>query len=120
MSDFARLPAPPYYIVTFSSLRTLGDNGYDEMAVRMSELAARLPGFLGEESLRDADGFGITNSYWKDEASIVAWKRDIDHLDAQRQGREKWYERYEVRVGHIERAYGFNRLESAEIEESPR
>lgn len=107
--SFADLPAPPYYVVTFSSRRTPGDNGYGEMADRMAELAARQPGYLGVESARDADGFGITNSFWKDEDSIRAWKRVVDHLAAQRQGRESWYEAYRVRVGKIERAYGFDR-----------
>lgn len=104
--SFADLPAPPYYVVTFSSQRTDGDNGYGEMADQMAEMAARQPGYLGVESARRADGFGITNSFWKDEDSIRAWKRVVDHLAAQRKGRESWYEAYRVRVGKIERAYG--------------
>lgn len=71
---FADLPDPPYYVVTFSSCRTQGDHGYGAMADAMVQLAAEQPGFLGVESARGTDGFGITNSYWKDEASIVAWK----------------------------------------------
>ncbi len=78
----------------------------------MEALASRQPGFLGIESLRGADGFGITNSYWQDEASILAWKQVVSHLAAQRTGRERWYEHYQVRIGRIERAYGFNRNEN--------
>ena len=59
---FANTPEPPYYAVVFSSQRTEGDNGYDKMAERMVELAASQPGFLGVESVRGADGFGITVS----------------------------------------------------------
>lgn len=106
---FAALPKPPYYVVTFASIRTEGDNGYTDMAVRMGELAAQQPGYLGIESARGPDGFGITNSFWADEESIRGWKRVVDHLAAQRSGRETWYEQYEVRVGRIERAYGFNK-----------
>ena len=105
---FASLPAPPYYIVSFSSRRTEGDQGYGDMAARMTELAAQQPGYLGVESARDADGFGITNSFWVDEDSIRAWKRVVDHLAAQKTGRETWYERYEVRIGRVERAYSFS------------
>jgi len=107
--SFADLPAPPYYVVTFASRRTEGDNGYGDMADAMVEMAARQPGYLGVESARGSDGFGITNSFWRDEDSIRAWKRVVDHLAAQRQGRESWYEAYRVRVGKIERAYGFER-----------
>ena len=79
------------------------------MAEKMAELAAQQPGYLGVESARGADGFGITNSFWADEDSIRAWKRVVDHLAAQKEGRATWYEHYEVRIGKIERAYGFNR-----------
>jgi heme-degrading monooxygenase HmoA len=39
---------------------------------------------------------------------VRAWKRDIDHLDAQRRGREHWYARYAVRIARVERAYGLD------------
>ena len=45
----AKTPAPPYYAVIFSSLRTDGDHGYGEAASRMLELAGEQPGFLGVE-----------------------------------------------------------------------
>lgn len=107
--SFATLPEPPYYVVTFSSRRTEGDKGYGDMAVRMAELAAQQPGYLGVESARGADGFGITNSFWASEDSIRAWKRVVDHMAAQRTGQESWYEQYEVRIGRVERAYSFSR-----------
>lgn len=105
-SSFASLPAPPYYAVIFSSLRTPGDLGYEQMAVRMVELAAQQPGFLGVESARGADGFGITVSYWRSEEDIVAWRRHAEHRVAQESGRTHWYEHYELRVARVERAWG--------------
>ena len=108
-SPFAILPAAPYYIVAFSSQRTPDDDaGYGEMADQMVELAEKQDGFLGVESVRDASGFGITNSYWLDEESIRNWKRNIDHLVAQKQGRAMWYETYALRIARVERAYGFH------------
>lgn len=111
MSHHAKLPQPPYYVVCFSSLRTEGDNGYGEMADAMEQLARQQSGFLGVESARGADGFGITNSYWQDEASIRQWKRNVDHLAAQRLGRQDWYQTYELRIARVERAYGFARAD---------
>lgn len=104
-----KLPQPPYYIVAFAAQRRDGDHGYGATSDAMVELAMKQPGYLGIESARGADGFGITNSYWTDEASIRAWKTAVDHLEAQRRGRTDWYEAYAVRVGRIERAYGFSR-----------
>ncbi|MGE6739214.1 antibiotic biosynthesis monooxygenase family protein [Allorhizobium pseudoryzae] len=105
---FAVLPEPPYYVVTFASERTDGDNGYGAMAEAMVDLARRQPGFLGVESARGADGFGITNSFWQSEEHIRAWKRVVDHLTAQQRGRRDWYRHYAVRIGVIQRAYDFS------------
>lgn len=102
----AGTPEPPYFAVIFSSQRTPGDRGYARMAERMVELAAAQPGFLGVESARAADGFGLTVSYWRDEAAIAAWKAQAEHLEAQRLGRETWYEAFAVRVCRVERALG--------------
>lgn len=111
MSGQAKLPEPPYYVVCFSSQRSEGDKGYGDMAEAMEKLAREQPGFLGVESARDAEGFGITNSYWTDEGSIRAWKRNAEHLVAQTTGRQTWYETYELRIAKVERAYGFKREE---------
>jgi len=103
--DFAALPTPPYYAVVFSSRRTAGDEGYAAMADRMVELAREQPGFLGVESARGADGFGITVSYWTDLDAIAAWKRNAEHRIAQATGRSAWYEHYDVRIALVQRAY---------------
>lgn len=102
---FASTPEPPYYAVLFTAQRTEGDHGYGAMAARIHEMALVQPGCLGAESAYDADGFGFTLSYWKDEESILAWKRNADHMAAQRMGRERWYAHYEIRVARVERAY---------------
>ena len=75
------------------------------MSERMVELAVQQPGYLGAESVRNSDGFGITVSYWQDEASIVTWKRHAEHRIAQETGQTRWYEHYETRVAKVERAY---------------
>ncbi len=110
MSEFAKLPKPPYYAVIFANQRSLeNEAGYQQMAARMEELAEQQPGFLGADSTRGADGFGITVSYWADEASIKAWKQQGEHLQAQQSGKEKWYKNFYVRVAKVERAYEFEK-----------
>jgi len=115
MSDagFARLPAPPYYAVVFSSRRR-GDegDGYAETAARMEALVREQPGFLGAESTRGADGFGITVAYFDSEEAILAWRRNAEHTAARERGRAAWYEHFELRVAKVERAYGWDREES--------
>lgn len=105
-SNVAITPEPPYYAVIFTSLRTEVKSGYDAMAQRTVGLGSRYDGFLGIESVRGADGLGITVSYWRDEAAILAWKRDEEHQKAQQAGKQIWYSNYHVRIAKVERAYG--------------
>jgi heme-degrading monooxygenase HmoA len=107
-AGLARTPEPPYWAVIFSTRRNAqpGDQ-YDETAQRMLNLAAQQPGYLGVEEA--AEGIGITVSYWADEASIAAWRRDADHAFAQYEGRTRWYDAYELRVARVERAHSFVR-----------
>ncbi|HTS87290.1 MAG TPA: antibiotic biosynthesis monooxygenase [Gemmatimonadales bacterium] len=102
---FASGLVPPYYAVVFASRRTAGDHGYSTMAERMSSLASTMPGYLGIESARSTDGFGITVSYWTSPEAIRHWKDQAEHLAAQVMGIEHWYEHYEIRVARVERAY---------------
>ena len=95
--------------VIFSSTHTGADvAAYDEMAARMGRLATEQPGFLGIESARGPDGFGITVSYWDTEEHARAWKRDSEHLVAQRTGRATWYRSYHVRVATVTREYSYD------------
>ena len=105
-SFIAKTPEPPYYAVIFTAQRTDGDRGYGEMAQRMVELAAQQPGFLGVESVRGADGFGITVSYWASEEAIKSWKAHMEHAKAQEGGKKTWYADYQLRVAKVEREYG--------------
>lgn len=104
MTHLANTPKPPYYAVIFTSVRTEGDNGYGETAKRMVELAEQQPGYLGLESAREE--LGITVSYWADLASIKNWKANAEHLEAQKSGRQLWYESFKVRISKVERDYG--------------
>ncbi|CAN5205146.1 antibiotic biosynthesis monooxygenase [soil metagenome] len=106
----ASRPEPPYYAVIFTSRRNLRDAvGYGEMAEWMATLAARQPGYLGMESARDADGLGITVSYWQSLDDISAWRRHAEHALARGQGRADWYDAYALRISRVERAYGWER-----------
>ena len=106
MTRIASTPAPPYYAMIFSNLRTDLEEDYLATAARMEALAARQPGYLGIESVREH--LGITVSYWDSLEAIAAWKAEGEHLLAQQFGREKWYRHYKVRVARVERDYGFD------------
>jgi heme-degrading monooxygenase HmoA len=104
-NGFSDTPQPPYYAVIFTSRLSHNDDGYEAMGDAVAKLAKHQPGYLGIETTRGNDRLGITVSYWKDEDSILAWKAEMKHLLAQKNGIERWYEHYELRVAKVERAY---------------
>ena len=104
-NGFSDTPEPPYYAVIFTSRLSQNDGGYEAMGDVVSKLAENQPGYLGMETTRGKERLGITVSYWKDEDSIQAWKADLKHVMAQKNGIERWYEHYELRVAKVERAY---------------
>lgn len=105
-------PDPPYHAVIFTNRRAgwgdeSTDAAYDIAAARMEDLAATIPGYLGIESARSADGSGITVSYWEDESAIERWRTHPEHLEVQSRGRADWYQWYELRVAVVDRARSF-------------
>lgn len=95
----------PYYAVIFTSIQTENIEGYSEMANLMETLAKQQSGFLGIESARNE--IGITVSYWQNLENIKNWKANLDHLIAQKKGRQQWYSYYKVRICKVEREYEF-------------
>ena len=106
-TGFATTPKPPYYAVIFSSRRNgHGEADYAAAADAMFELVQKQPGFLGAESARGADGFGITVAYFDSEENIRLWRNHAEHAATRERGKREWYEHFEVRVARVERAYG--------------
>ena len=98
---------PPYYAVIFTNLQTNDTEGYSTMAETMERLARQQPGFLDFEHARE--DIGITISYWESLEAIANWKANLEHLEAQKLGTERWYEWYKIRICKIEREYSFSR-----------
>lgn len=98
----------PYVAVIFASRRSADLDGYAEMLAQMNELVAQQPGYLGVESVVDGQR-AITISYWRDEESSLNWRAVADHIAAQRIGRERWYDEYELQVATVTRVHRFER-----------
>lgn len=97
-------------IVLFLSVRNGTDaEGYGAAAAAMEALAARQPGYRGFDSVRGADGFGITLSFWAAEADALRWRDHPDHAAIRDLGRGRWYDRYEVIVAEASRSYDWAR-----------
>jgi heme-degrading monooxygenase HmoA len=104
-------PTPPYYTVVITTTLDPLTGGYDDAAAQMGALVETYPGFLGVESARDADGFGVSVSYWRDLEGLRAWRDDVEHRTTMHAGQESWYRSYHVRVARVEREYRWDRSE---------
>ena len=77
------------------------------MAARMLELAQQQDGFIAFESARQE--IGITVSYWRDLESIKQWRNQVEHRQAQRLGRELWYDSFELHIARVESYRSYHR-----------
>jgi heme-degrading monooxygenase HmoA len=102
---------PPGTIaVIFVAQRSLDDDaGYSMAAAEMDALASTQPGYIGIDSVRSADGLGITVSYWADDASAKAWRDHPRHTAIRDQGRGVWYTRYDLHVAEVTRSYDWTK-----------
>lgn len=107
-STDSRIHANGSIAVIFAAQRSGRDaEGYAAMAEAMDALAAQQPGYLGMDHGGGADGFGITVSYWADDASARAWRDNREHRAAREAGRGRWYAHYTLHVARIERGYAW-------------
>lgn len=113
-----RIGAGPCFAVIFSNQHRGEPSDYAAVAKRMSELAPTMPGFLGYESARGSDGFGITVSYWSSLDAIAGWRAHVEHAEAQRAGKERFYATYDLRVARVERHVRFDAAKSPERSEA--
>ena len=98
----------PYYAVIFTSLKTNQTEGYDQMVESMETLAKQQPGYLSIETVQNE--LEITISYWDSLDAIKNWKANLEHLIAQKLGKEQWYRWYKVRICKVEREYTFGSI----------
>lgn len=96
------------FLVVFKAKVKQLDGDYGSRAETLRKKAEQY-GCLGFESYTQnhTDGeYELALSYWPDELSIKAWRQDKEHQEAQRLGRERYYEHFEVQVLKLERRYG--------------
>ena len=98
----SKTPKPPYYAVIFTSIRTTGENNYDEIAAQMAELSAAQAGFLGMEHAA-SNGLSITVCYWDSLEAIDVWRENSAHKLAQQKGYDEFYQAFTTRICKVER-----------------
>ena len=95
-----------YAVIFKAQIAELNDE-YSKTAAKMRELAFSKYGCLDFVAVCEGEQ-EVAISYWPDEQSILAWKKDPEHLLAQQLGQKNWYQSYSVEVVEIKRQYRSN------------
>ncbi len=86
-----------------------GKDRYFELAAQLKEHLINQPGFISVErfqSLNDEKKL-LSLSFWDSEEAIINWRGQLDHLQAQKEGRDRLFSAYRIRVVKTERDYSF-------------
>lgn len=80
---------------------------YLEIASELRPLLERIDGFIAIERFQSLlePGKLLSLSWWRDEESVLAWKKNVFHQEAQAEGRESIFSYYRIRVAHVFRDY---------------
>jgi heme-degrading monooxygenase HmoA len=108
-ADMAMLTKGTISVIFVAQRTELDAEGYATAATMMDELAKQQAGYIGIDSVRGADGLGITISYWTDEASAKAWRDHPDHTALRDAGRNRWYSDYSLHVTQVRRSYDWRK-----------
>ena len=82
---------------------------YFELAAKMREEIENQPGFISIErfeSLNDKSKV-VSISTWESDDAIKDWKKNLEHRQAQREGKENIFASFRLRVAEVIRDYGF-------------
>lgn len=82
-------------------------DAYLGITAHLKEQLVKMPGFLSIERFESLvnEGKLLSLSYWEDEESLLNWKKNIDHMAAQKNGRESIFKDYRISIAKIERDY---------------
>lgn len=92
------------YAVIFHAEIAQLDDEYFATAKQMRELAMTQYGCLDFVVTTEGNR-EIAISYWPSLDHIKHWKQNAEHLQAQQQGRARWYKSYKVEVVELLRTY---------------
>lgn len=97
------------YAVIFHAEIAQLDDAYFATAKQMRELAMTNYGCLDFVATTEGNR-EIAISYWPSLGHIKHWKQNAEHLQAQQQGKSRWYTSYKVEVVELLRTYESNSL----------
>jgi heme-degrading monooxygenase HmoA len=96
-------------IVFRSRLAAEAGADYGDTADAMLAKARTMPGFVEFKQFEAQDGERLSLIHWESPETLRAWAEDVEHRDAQRRSRERWYTTYSIEVAEVVRTSRFRR-----------
>ncbi len=88
-----------HVIVFRSRLREdLVESEYESRAQELREIGGQMPGFVSLKNFVAEDGERLSLVEFESGADVKGWARHPDHIQAQREGRERFYSEYHIQV----------------------
>lgn len=88
---------------------------YLDIAADLRPLLDDIDGFISIERFQSLSDPGkiLSLSFWRDEESVITWREQLHHRDAQVQGRTGVFAGYRLRVAEVMRDYGLHERDEA-------
>ena len=102
--------------VIFEVIPADGQKGaYLDIAADLRPLLDEIDGFISIERFQSLTDPGkiLSLSFWRDEEAIRTWREQLDHRDAQIQGRTGIFDNYRLRIASVLRDYGLHERDEA-------
>ena len=74
---------------------------YVALVERMQQIAQTIPGYISHKGFWSDDGERVTIVEFEHEEGQTAWRMHPEHLEAQKLGRVKYYEMYDIKVCNV-------------------
>jgi heme-degrading monooxygenase HmoA len=89
------------------------DKDYFQLAAALKGELEAIEGFISVERFESVSEPGkfVSLSFWRDEAAVARWRRQMNHRRAQQAGRAGIFKNYRLRVASVIRDYGMRERE---------
>ncbi len=93
-NDLKHAFAEARYMVVFVSILGQKDAEYERLDEDLLRKVEQVEGFMGWQSVRDAERRGIMISYWQGIEAIDQWRQDEQHRYAKSEAQHRWYQHW--------------------------
>jgi heme-degrading monooxygenase HmoA len=90
-----------------SRLRPEHREEYERWGEKIHAIAVKMPGFVSIKTFAADDGERVSIVEFESEETMLAWRNQPDHREAQELGRKLFYSEYRIQVCKPVRDYSF-------------